>query len=81
MTVIVAILGIGLVLFIIAAVIVVVLLKKGASFLWNMGGRHYRHYSSSDYKRRGPFWSHGHKSYGHHHYRRKHSSHSGFFSS
>ncbi len=81
MTVILTILGIGLVLFIIAAIIIVALLKKGASFLWRMGGHGYRRYSSSDYRHRGPFWKHGHKTYGHHHYRRRHSSRSGFFSS
>ncbi|WNC17043.1 hypothetical protein [Brevibacillus brevis] len=81
MTIILAILGIGLVLFIIAAVVIVALLKSGAKWLWKMGGHRHRHYSSSDYKRQGPFMIGGHKSYGHRHYGRKRSSRSFFFSS
>lgn len=81
MSVILTILGIGLVLVIVAIIVVVALLKKGARFLWKSGGHRHRHFSSSDYKRRGPFWKHGHKTYGHRHYHRKHSSRSGFFSS
>ncbi|MGG1660257.1 hypothetical protein [Brevibacillus sp. NRS-1366] len=81
MSVILTILGIGLVLMIIAIVIVVALLKKGARFFWKSGRHGYRRYSSSDYRHRGPLWKLGHKTYGHHQYRRRHSSHSGFFSS
>ncbi|EJL41282.1 hypothetical protein BAG01nite_03130 [Brevibacillus agri] len=81
MSVILTILGIGFVLFVVAVIIVVALLKKGARFFWKMGGRGYRKYSSSDYRHRGPLWKLGHKTYGHRYYRRKHSSHSGFFSS
>ncbi|GEB31508.1 MULTISPECIES: OadG family protein [Brevibacillus] len=82
MSVILTILAIGFVLFLAAIIIVIVLLKKGAKFIWKMGGHGYRKYSSSDYRHRGPLWKFGHKSYGHHYYRRrKHSSHSGFFSS
>jgi hypothetical protein len=79
MSVILAILGIGLLLLIIAAVVVIALLKKGAGHLMKTGG--YRRYSSSDYHHHGPFGHTGHTSYGHAHYRRKHASHSGFFSS
>ncbi|MGN7468724.1 hypothetical protein [Brevibacillus sp. SAFN-007a] len=81
MSVILTILGIGFVLFLVAVVIVVALLKKGARFFGKMTGRGYRKYSSSGYRHRGPLWKLGHKSYGHHFYRRKHSSRSGFFSS
>ncbi|WP_084766013.1 hypothetical protein [Brevibacillus reuszeri] len=81
MSVVLTILGIGLVLFIVAIVIVVALLKKGASLLWKSGRHSYRRYSSSDYRHRSPFWKLSHKTYGHRHYRRRHSSHSGFFSS
>jgi len=75
MSIILTILGIGLVLFIIAAVIIIFLLKKGARFLGNMGGHRHRRFSSSDYRH------HGHQSYGHRHYHRRNSSGSGFFSS
>ncbi|MGZ0053001.1 OadG family protein [Brevibacillus gelatini] len=81
MSVILTILGIGFVLFILAVILVVTLLKKGARFFRKMGGHGYRKYSSSDYRHRGSLWSHGHKTHGHHYYRHKHSSHSGFFSS
>jgi hypothetical protein len=81
MSVILTILGIGLLFVIVAIVIAVALLKKGARFLWKTGGHRYRRFSSSDYRHRGPFWKLGHKTYGRHYYRRKHSSHSGFFSS
>lgn len=81
MSVILTILGIGLVLFIVAIIIVVALLKKGVSFLWKSGRHGYRRYSSSDYRHHNPFWKQGHKTYGHRHYRRRYSSRSGFFSS
>ncbi len=80
MSVLLTILGIGFVILIIAIVIVAVLFKKGARFLWKMTERGYHKYSSSDYRYR-PFWKMGHRTYGHRHYRRKYSSHSGFFSS
>ncbi|MFG0234564.1 hypothetical protein [Brevibacillus porteri] len=80
MSVLLTILGIGFVILIVAIVIVAVLFKKGARFLWKMTGRGYHKYSSSDYRYR-PFWKRGHRTYGHRHYRRKYSSHSGFFSS
>lgn len=81
MSVILTLLGIVFVLIILVIIAAFALLKKGARFLWK-GGRHrYWHFSSSEYRHRGPFWKHGHKTYGHHHYHRRHSSRSGFFSS
>ncbi|MEJ8545385.1 hypothetical protein [Brevibacillus borstelensis] len=80
MSVLLAILGIGLLLLVIVVAVVFALLKKGAGFLFKGGHRGYRRYSSSDCRHRGLF-GRGHKSYGHSYYRRKHSSRRGFFSS
>ncbi|MBH0329476.1 MULTISPECIES: hypothetical protein [Brevibacillus] len=81
MSVLLTILGIGFVILIVAIVIVAVLFKKGARFLWKMTGRGYHKYSSSSDYRYRPSWKTGHRTYGHRHYRRKYSSHSSFFSS
>jgi hypothetical protein len=77
LTALLTILGIGLLVVIVIAAIVLSLLKKGTHFLFKSG---HRRYSSSDNR----FHGHGHKghhSYGHLHYRHRHTSHSGFFSS
>lgn len=78
LTVILTVVAVGFILMILAAVVVVMLLRKGYRFLSK--GK-YRYYSSSHYRPHRPFWKYGHKSYGHHYYRRKYSSRSGFFSS
>lgn len=80
MTVILTILGIGLLILVVIAAVVIGLLKKGSRFLFKSGHGH-RHYSSSDNRHSGHHKHQGHQSYGHSHYRKKHSSRSGFFSS
>lgn len=77
MKIILLILAIGLLFVFVAIAIAVALLRKGASFLFG-GHRHHRYSSSGGWK--NPLHPGGHHSYGHGHYRNRHSSHS-FFSS
>ena len=74
-TILLAVFAVGFVLFILAVVVIVLLFKKGLRFMTHAGRR--RRYSSSGWHHR-PY---GHNTYGHHHYRGKYSSRSGFFSS
>ena len=75
LTAILTILLIGLLLLVAFVAIIGLLFKKGLSF-FKYSGR--RHVNSSGWKYRSGY---GHHSYGHKHYRRKSSSHGGFFSS
>ncbi len=72
------ILGIGLLFVVVVIAVAAAIFKKGARFLFN-GGRGHRHYTSSG-GWKNPIRPGGHTSFGHGHYRRRHSSNS-FFSS
>jgi len=77
MKILLLILGIGLLLLFVIIGIGVAILKKGAKFLFR-SGNHRRYTSSGGWK--NPINTGGHHTFGHGHYRKRHSSHS-FFSS
>lgn len=72
------ILGIGLLIVLVVIGVAAAIFKKGARFLFGGGHGHRRYTSSGGWK--NPTHHGGHHSYGHGHYRHRHSSRS-FFSS